>query len=130
MTGIVNDTQLLDINAESVALEAASCEFFIFRRRVSLYGEVVMGVKTLKPLGWACREYYKAEPLRIPGGLWAVEKGTDITVHLWAFVGDNTVQKAWNSDARLHRLIKVILTALVFWGFGTVGLTVAKTQKG
>jgi hypothetical protein len=67
-----------NINADTVSIEAASVSFFAIH---SSNGESIISKSSPKPLGWN-GDYFKTEPMQIHGGLWEIDKGNNITIHI------------------------------------------------
>lgn len=111
ITLTTNDSYQLTINAESVTIEAASSNFFVLRQP---RGEIIVGTLTEKPLGWYSDEYYKSEPAKIQGGVWIVEKGKDITIHITS-MDSVTVQKSLKVETKLSYGLVVVGVAFIIW---------------
>ena len=63
----------LQIDAESVTVEAAASDFFVLRKE---NGETIVGVPTAKPLGWTSSKYFVYGPQEVSGGKWLFSNGT------------------------------------------------------
>ena len=62
----------LQIEAETVTLEAASRSPFVLRKDS---GETIVGVPAQPPLGWTGDNYFVYGPQEVPGGKWLFPNG-------------------------------------------------------
>lgn len=121
ITFVTGDVSQFTINAPApVTIEAASNLFFAFRNGST----TVVGTLTPNPLGWDRNEYFTTGSVSFSGGLWVVEKGNSVTVHLRSSesmtVQDDTqpVQKAAN-------VIGIIFFSIVAWLLGILFVAMA-----
>jgi hypothetical protein len=119
ITLLTDDRRQLVIEAEAVTIEAASGSFFALHHPES--GVTIVGAPTERPLGWSSEGYYLAEPTSTYGGLWLVERGTDITVRM---TGASTI-RVTNTLKPKETVFVGILGALIAIMLWAVGLLVA-----
>lgn len=108
-----SDNQI-DIDAESVTMEAASSSFFVLRRPS---GESIVGVPMDKPLGWSSDEYYFAREENVPGGLWLIEKGSGVTLHITS-ESNIEVSEVRTHDSRVDAYFFISLMFFFLWLLG------------
>jgi len=103
-----NTNRDLQIDAESVTVEAAASDFFVLRKE---NGETIVGVPTAKPLGWTSSKYFVYGPQEVSGGKWLFTNGI-ATIKI---TSENAITvKTVQDDPSVLWLI-CFLTVFVIW---------------
>ena len=68
-----NTSRDIQIDTETATFEAASKDFFVLRKES---GETIVGVPTVRPLGWSYDKYYVATSQEVSGGRWLFQDGS------------------------------------------------------
>lgn len=115
LTFIVGDTKTMNINTPQVKMEAADDGYFALRNG----SDTLVGKPMPKPLGWGQDAYFTAELDQAPGGLWQIEKGSGVTIHLVS-ESTMTVVIVMNSGAKSSLIFLIVLAAFCIWFFGMI----------
>lgn len=93
-----------------VTLEAVSDRLFVFSNPS---GETIVGSLTEPPLGWDQGDYYHVGPTKIHDGLWMLDGGETVTVHLKSETGITATEILFEKT-QPYAILGIF--ALVAWG--------------
>lgn len=113
LTFTIGDTRTMNVSAPMMYMEAADDGFFAIRNGAI----TLIGKPAPIPLGWSENNYFTAELDQTPGGLWQIEKGRGITIHLVS-ESTMTVVIAPKSDERSTILFLTIIAGAFIWFIG------------
>ncbi len=110
----------LAINAESATIEADSGEFFYLTQPVS--GDKITGLPAIKPfLGYKRPLYFKADSAIREGGVWIVEDGSDVTIHITGPTDITVQEDIVPSRRNAVNIAWTIMGALIWFMFLKAG---------
>ena len=115
----VDQKRQFTIETKEANFEAASGNFFVLRNP---NGEVISGSPVPKPLGWYMDEYYITAPKPIESGLWTVEVGSLVTIHL-TNASVMTVKESLQKHEMLAGSILITIIGVLIW---IIGIAIGK----
>ena len=113
VTFTASDTRTMNVSTPMTKMEAADDGFFAARNGSTM----LVGKPAPKPLGWEQDAYFTAELDEAPSGLWLIEKGNGVTIHLVS-ESTMTVVIVMNSDAKSSLIFLIVFAAFCIWFFG------------